>query len=388
MGAETKLFHSGMTGAPALTGQAGKLLDVLNACLIDGWGIATVDSVVVASGVATVTRASGHPFVPGSVALIAGATPSGLNGEHKVLTVAGTQYTFATAEADGTATGTITHKVAGAGWTAAFSGTNMRAYQSSDVTSFDMLLRVDDTGTTNARVVGYETMTDVNTGTGPFPTSAQVSGGGYWGKSASADATSRPWVVLADTRSFFLCVSWNATFLGPSTSFSTQFFGDLIPTRTSDIYAAMMACNNSSQVGTSPGSVTNQDVAYVSGSDNPSAWCPRAYHGLGSSSALRRTSVFPQMTGNPAGWSGSATPDWLAFPNPSDTGLYMFPIMVCGDSNYRADMPGAWFIPMKVGASISNGSYTPGSNLLSGRQLFHVGNSQGSLAFDVSGPWR
>jgi hypothetical protein len=34
------------------------------------------------------------------------------------------------------------------------------------------------------RASGYESMSDVNTGTGPFPTAAQVAGGGYWEKSA------------------------------------------------------------------------------------------------------------------------------------------------------------------------------------------------------------
>src|SRR5690606_26703121 len=108
-----KFYHSQMTGAPVLTGQAGKLIDVLDAVLVNGWGLATVDSVVIASGIATVTRASGHPFEAAGVALIADATVTGgsINGEQRVLSATATTYTFdATGIADQTATGTITHK--------------------------------------------------------------------------------------------------------------------------------------------------------------------------------------------------------------------------------------------------------------------------------------
>ena len=45
-----KHFDSTMTGAPTLANVAGNLLAVLDACLVDGFGLKTVDSLVVASG--------------------------------------------------------------------------------------------------------------------------------------------------------------------------------------------------------------------------------------------------------------------------------------------------------------------------------------------------
>ena len=69
-----KLIHSGMAGAPTLANVAGNLVSVLNAALVDGFGLNAVDSLVIAGGVATVTRTAGHPFDVDSVALIAGAT--------------------------------------------------------------------------------------------------------------------------------------------------------------------------------------------------------------------------------------------------------------------------------------------------------------------------
>jgi len=48
-------FDSTMTGAPALSGTAGTLIGLLDACLQDGFGGVTLDSLVVASNVATAT---------------------------------------------------------------------------------------------------------------------------------------------------------------------------------------------------------------------------------------------------------------------------------------------------------------------------------------------
>src|SRR5277367_4813757 len=61
---------------------------------------------------------------------------------------------------------------AAAGWGTAFTGTNLRAYQPASGNR--LYLALDDTGTTSCRLTGYEAMSAVSTGTGPFPTSLQV----------------------------------------------------------------------------------------------------------------------------------------------------------------------------------------------------------------------
>ena len=38
-----KFYNSSMPGAPVLSGSAGAMLAVLQACLVDGWGAAAVD---------------------------------------------------------------------------------------------------------------------------------------------------------------------------------------------------------------------------------------------------------------------------------------------------------------------------------------------------------
>lgn len=74
-------------------------------------------------------------------------------------------------------------------------------------------LRVDDSGTTDARVRGWEAMGSIadavvpQLGTiGPFPTDTQFASGLYVRKSAAASATQRAWVLIADDRTFYLLV--------------------------------------------------------------------------------------------------------------------------------------------------------------------------------------
>jgi hypothetical protein len=157
-----KYFHSGLTGAPVLSGTAGSLVAVLDACLVNGFAVSAVASLVVASNIATATISGGHSAEVGSVVLVSGATPSGLNSEKKVLSVGAgnTTLTFdAPGISDQTASGTISLKLAGAGWSKEFTGTNLAAYKSNNVAGTGCRLRVDDTAGKTARVVGYETMT-------------------------------------------------------------------------------------------------------------------------------------------------------------------------------------------------------------------------------------
>lgn len=131
---------------------------------------------------------------------------------------------------------------AAAGWSKAYSGTNKAAYRQGNGNL--RYLRVDDTGTTTARVRGYESMTDVDTGTGPVPTEAQVSGGLYQYKSSSA--TARPWVVVADENFFILWVgSNNGTAPSITSGITTQYepammFGDFESYVQGDIWNTLI----------------------------------------------------------------------------------------------------------------------------------------------------
>jgi len=176
-----KWARSDMPGAPVLTRAAGSMTALLDALLVDGWGLQAATSVVVASGVATATFAADHAAAMHSVVEVAGATGSytDLNGEQKITVANSNTLKWATALPDGTATGSITVKMAGGGWERPFTGTNLRAYRSASAQRHGQYLRVNDTGVGDTRVTGYESMTAISTGTGPVPTPAQVIGGYY-----------------------------------------------------------------------------------------------------------------------------------------------------------------------------------------------------------------
>jgi len=96
----------------------------------------------------------------------------------------------------------------GAGWTKPFTGANKAAFKQGSGSN-GMYLRVQDDGpggggAKEARIVGYEAMTTVDAGTNPFPTVAQFTNGMFARKSTSANATARPWVVVADARTAYI----------------------------------------------------------------------------------------------------------------------------------------------------------------------------------------
>lgn len=240
-----KFLTSSMTGAPVLRCQAGSMIALLDACLKDGFGIQTATSLVVASGVATLTFPLAHSAAVDQVILVAGASVAALNGEQKVTAVLGNKVSFATAAANGSATGAITAKMAPLGFNKPFSGANLAVYKSTNAQANGQYLRVDDTGVNYARVVGYETMTGISTGTGLFPSAVTLSGGMYWDKmyTSTDTALSTPWVLVGDGRYFVLLVSWVQAVYGPNYS-SPMFcaFGDPINlSRASDPYSTLVS---------------------------------------------------------------------------------------------------------------------------------------------------
>lgn len=237
-----KHFLSTMPGAPVLTGAAGGLVAILDACLVDGWGLLPATTLQVQSGVATVQFSTPHSFLVDAVALVDGVTGSlaALNGQHKVDSVpTSNSITFATDLPDGLAEGPITVKLAPAGWERVFSATNKRVYRSLAPESLGHMLRVDETGATApfaARVVGYESMSDIDTGSGPFPTAAQLSGGAYWPVSNIAGGN-RPWGVFSDGRIVYLYVSPHSSYSGFG---YIGCFGDIDPAWSADAFASVI----------------------------------------------------------------------------------------------------------------------------------------------------
>jgi len=376
-----KYFHSELPGAPVLSGTAGSRIAVLDACLVSGWGLLTATAASVTAGVCTVTFAGTHSFEPLSVALIAGAGPAAVNGEQRITATSTNTISFAVSGvADGAVSGTITAKLAPAGWVK-LSGTNKAAYKSGNPSASQCWARIDDTGTTYARIRAYETMSDVDTGTGPTPTDAQNSGGLYVGASNTGNLTQKKWIVVADDKRVWLLI---ARYSAYTTDYEASFFGDFPSLKAGDAYnfalvAETADVTSASSVGAgAPGQKEATAGVYIM----------RSYSQLGAS--------IPAMLRKPGLEVQSGSVSLPTGPNPINNGIEVCPTLLFEQSgptaNRRGELPGLYGIPHSLGSAydsksvVSSVAGLPGHSLLFVRYLSSAATNGYRYAIDL-GPW-
>lgn len=370
-----KYTHSAMVGAPTISGAAGTLIAALDALLINGFNLQSVQSVSCTAGEATATFASAHGYAPGQIVLIGGATPDALNGEHYVTWTDSTRIRFATTAADGTATGAISCKVAPVGqWSKPFSGTNKAVYRSTDPMGTGLYLRVDDSTTSKATVRMYESMTDVDTGLG-------ASTINYWMKSNSTDSTARGWRFIADSRLFFLGVRWSSSY---PAQHGINSFGDIESYKAGDAYGCWLHGEGSNSTPGYPGHI-NSFKSVFGGEDYP-AEIARSYTQVGSAVKIYKTG---SRLCDYMGYSGSA------YPSPVDNGLLLHAPVVLREgystgSPARGTLPGVLqpvqTTPLADGDIVADIPQMPGRCVL--LVTIAVASSEGRAAFDITGPWR
>lgn len=377
-----KYFDSTMTGAPALSGQMGKAIGVLDACLINGFGSVSLTSLVISSNVATATTSSNHNFAMldtvGPVVTIAGASPSELNAQWRISSVPdNTTFTFATENiSNQTASGSITAIRSPAGWTKLYSDTNKAVYSRTGSGASSMLLQVLDNQTTYTTFTGYESMTDVNTGTDAF-------GQGYQLKSSTEDATSRPWFLLADHKTVYFFPSWHAYY---STQCDGLYFGNYNSIITDDSYNCfMMNCISSTIY--CPGGTSYEHAVSASGS---------ASSMFGNGKRLVRN--YLGTTKNPkfytygfaiGGYDTFGASNLITYPNPSSSTMLSSPIVLyeLATKTIHGTLPGL-FHPLHD-RPLSNKSRI---NILPNKLgvcvvLGRNNEDSGRLIIDMTGPW-
>jgi hypothetical protein len=366
-----KYFDSTMSSAPALANTAGNLIAILDACLVNGFGVGTLDSVAVVDDVATCTISAGHGLAmmgtTGPVIRISGvaAPDTALNGDWRVASVpSSTTFTFATTGITNRTVNTVACQRAPAGFSKAFTGTNKAAYRSDDVTGTRLYLRVDDTGTTNARIRGYEAMSDIDTGSGLFPTDAQLNGGGYVYKTTTP---TRAWTLLSDRQlMYFFCdaagdSAWQGGFV----------FGDIESYASPDSFCSLLILSATSSGSTFINALSNASGAYLA----------RSYTQLGGSIVAAKYSH--ARSGGGTGSGGQA------YPAPVDNGAHLWPVEVWeGSTAARGILPGFWN-PLH-GGTTPHGAILEDFENLPNRTLRvqTTGGTSYECAIDVTGPWR
>ena len=391
-----KWITNTMRGAPPISGTAGTFVAALDAFLNTGWGSANAISVSVSGGVGTAEFPEGVFFEDHAVVLFGGATtPAALNGEARVLSHTNKTITFETDAPDGVATTgtTITCRYAPVGnWSKPFFGTNKAAFKTSDVQGSGHYLRIDDSGTMTARVVGYETMTDVDTGAGPFPTAAMLSGGGYVHKSTVASAAAVRYAMAADSRAVLWAVeagSHNSTVNRVS---NLRGFGDPIALAPAgDVWATFLSANGSANNSAfQVGALSGGSASGVSG-----ATCsPRSVLAVGSAQYMNMV----PFTGTASTTSGADNFAGAA-PSAVDGQVKLSRCFLkeqAATSPPRSMVPGAIYVPQSgLTAFVVPGDTLVGSGDWLGRRLLAVGtgdsatNQINGMAFlDLTGPWR
>lgn len=263
------------------------------------------------------------------------------------------------------------------GWEIAFTGASKRAYRSTDVDATGVYLQVLDDASVvpalQAVVRGYLSMTDVNTGTGPFPETAPY----YWKKSSSA-GVARAWVLWGDERFFGYATQLNGS------SWSIQLFGDVISFASSDPTGAII----SASVTNNATSANSLDASQNNQASSGNSWAQ----------GLDGTTPAPLMgfrcVGSDSGSIGS-TGTTHTYPNPVDNTVGVAPIytgeaLVVGAS-LRGQLPGIYQPLHNHG--FANLTEIPGLGPLTGRTLMVVINSaaaatSGNILVDITGPWR
>lgn len=175
---DIKFYVHTNTNAPQLTNNYGCMIDVLDACLVNGFGSQTVSTLTASGTTVTATFGSAHNFMQYQVIKITGATQTEYNGEFRILTIPDSSsltFELATAPSVTTATGTIVFSLPPLGWEKPFSSAGKAAYRSLNLLlpSRPFLRVVDEldpvwtsTYAKYAKVGIVEDMTDIDTMSG------------------------------------------------------------------------------------------------------------------------------------------------------------------------------------------------------------------------------
>lgn len=282
---------------------------------------------------------------------------------------------------------------ADAGWTIAYTGTNKRAYQQGSGLSH--LLRVDDADARLARVVGYGSMSDIDTGSNPFPTGAQISGGLYCRKSVSADSVARPWICFATDTTFYLFIFGNRTGVLTTALYdggdANLGFGTLINTRVvSDINASFICAASDTSATSTAADVNRQCLPQFGTAAQSTLYLNGSYNQASSASTncyKRTTQRYP--------WSASGGTSCI-FPDPTHGAMMLYPMVALEPTSIaRGDLPGIFAMGHSVSstAGVTNGfsshlKIVEGRGASAGRVFYRVNaGSFWGVAIEISGGW-
>lgn len=230
----------------------------------------------------------------------------------------------------------------GLGWTVEFEDVaNNKCVFKQPLGSNQMLLRVEESSLYHAVVRGYESMTDIDTGVGAFPTVSQLAEPRFFKTTRTTTTYDRYWRFIADDTAygFFLQVSTDSNY--PTTRVSSQmqvyYFGDFISFVSGDAYNTVLITGNASLYGYSA-IAYNLSSKPASGAAVPEIALAKDFSQVGSATK-----------GYPVGFNdNNYSLGNIAYPNPVDnkfwlTGAKLGEESAANGKLLRGRLPGLYF---------------------------------------------
>lgn len=278
---------------------------------------------------------------------------------------------------------------AAAGWSRPFISGNIAVFKSG-AGSNGMHLRVDDTSTSTgeraARVIGYEAMTDVNTGTGLFPTQNQESGGLKWFTHYGSGSVANPrqWMLIANSGFFCLTILTYPEQASSTYYRETYWFGDLEPLGAADVYATCIQGKSSTSSPNSSESFPLDSYNLASSTVGSGLYLARSYNGLGGSLYAGRMHDYAKS--NTLGWGANGS---LQYPHGPDGALLMSKISVfqpgsTNQANIRGTLPGMW-APLQY--VLNSGDTFDGQGDLAGKSFVAWRQNENRVVLETSNTW-
>ena len=222
-----------------------------------------------------------------------------------------------------------------------------------------------------ASLYGYEAMTAIDTGTGKFPSDAQIITPNYSSivKNDSVTVAARNWLIFADHKICFLLINQQAT-----TDFANAclyIFGDFVTLNTADLYNSLIIGRAYSSSAVSNNGASAQTC--VIGSTLEAHYVARSYTQLGGSLKV--------------GKHGDDYKNGVQFPNPVDGSLLMSRVWITEPTGVvRGYIPGLWR-PCSSYTYFTHGDTFNGTGVLTGKTFEIIRVYQGALIIETSNTW-
>jgi len=327
--AQFTIYTSSDTGGPGpITGQAGSILTVFDACLVNGY--------------------TGHAA--------AGWTKPFANSSNSGCYKQGSGAGFAFHVQDNGGNVTSTFKEAWA-------------------TGWETITAVNATN---------------GTGSGQFPLPTQNSGHVVIPKSNTADGTARPWIIFADSATVYLFVMTGA--VGAAALVYCNFrFGDVYSFRgSSDAFRCMIHSQASENSLASAGRTidnTDRQNSTTAGAANGSGFYVARPGGGAAGGASTVCLQIGDMTKGGATAEGAALLGSIPTPNAYDNSFYLCPLQICEATSQmiRGRIRGLYHVCHPL-ANFADGQTFQGSNDLAGKTFMIVWQSRagGYWAVEIS----